>query len=107
MARNAGTRRVSAVEPATKPASDAFSDLHGVRLCRDPEPVLRPEEHPSGGSPYSPHTYTESMESRGTNGVRAPENERAALRFARGIISRVSRTFAIGISVLPGELGKA
>jgi len=30
-----------------------------------------------------------------------------SLDFARGIISRVSRTFAIGISVLPGELGKA
>jgi farnesyl-diphosphate farnesyltransferase len=27
--------------------------------------------------------------------------------FARGIIGRVSRTFAIGISVLPGDLGKA
>ena len=33
--------------------------------------------------------------------------ERAALAFARGIISRVSRTFAIGIAVLPGDLGKA
>src|SRR5271165_5425743 len=47
------------------------------------------------------------MASRGTNGVPSPENEHAALQFARGIISRVSRTFAIGISVLPGELGKA
>ncbi len=34
-------------------------------------------------------------------------DERAALDFARGIISRVSRTFAIGIAVLPGDLGKA
>ncbi len=33
--------------------------------------------------------------------------ERAALAFARGIIGRVSRTFAIGIAVLPGDLGKA
>jgi len=33
--------------------------------------------------------------------------ERAAMVFARGIIGRVSRTFAIGISVLPGDLGKA
>ncbi len=34
-------------------------------------------------------------------------DERAAFAFARGIIGRVSRTFAIGISVLPGDLGKA
>ncbi len=34
-------------------------------------------------------------------------DERAALDFARKIIGRVSRTFAIGISVLPGDLGKA
>ena len=34
-------------------------------------------------------------------------NGRAALDFARGIIGRVSRTFAIGIAVLPGDLGKA
>jgi farnesyl-diphosphate farnesyltransferase len=33
--------------------------------------------------------------------------EREALAFARGIIGRVSRTFAIGIAVLPGDLGKA
>jgi farnesyl-diphosphate farnesyltransferase len=33
--------------------------------------------------------------------------ERTALAFARGIIGRVSRTFAIGIAVLPGDLGKA
>jgi farnesyl-diphosphate farnesyltransferase len=32
---------------------------------------------------------------------------RAALDFGRGIISRVSRTFAIGIGVLPGDLGRA
>jgi len=37
----------------------------------------------------------------------SPANERAALEFSRGIISRVSRTFAIGIAVLPGDLGKA
>ncbi|MBD5634275.1 MAG: squalene/phytoene synthase family protein [Candidatus Eremiobacteraeota bacterium] len=36
-----------------------------------------------------------------------PVEERAALSFARGIIGRVSRTFAIGIAVLPGDLGKA
>ena len=36
-----------------------------------------------------------------------PADERAALDFARGIIRRVSRTFAIGIGVLPGDLGKA
>jgi farnesyl-diphosphate farnesyltransferase len=36
-----------------------------------------------------------------------PKAERAALAFARGIIGRVSRTFAIGIAVLPGDLGKA
>lgn len=34
-------------------------------------------------------------------------SERDSLAFARGIIGRVSRTFAIGIAVLPGELGKA
>ncbi len=38
--------------------------------------------------------------------VRATD-ERAALSFARGIIGRVSRTFAIGIAVLPGDLGRA
>jgi farnesyl-diphosphate farnesyltransferase len=32
---------------------------------------------------------------------------RAALAFGRGIITRVSRTFAIGIAVLPGDLGRA
>ncbi|MBD5656889.1 MAG: squalene/phytoene synthase family protein, partial [Candidatus Eremiobacteraeota bacterium] len=36
-----------------------------------------------------------------------PANEREALEFARGVIGRVSRTFAIGIAVLPGDLGKA
>jgi farnesyl-diphosphate farnesyltransferase len=45
------------------------------------------------------------------NGVRrtqsASEDERAAVAFARGIIGRVSRTFAIGIAVLPGDLGRA
>src|SRR6202140_1272427 len=30
-----------------------------------------------------------------------------ALDFARSIIGRVSRTFAIGITILPGDLGKA
>lgn len=34
-------------------------------------------------------------------------DELAALAFAKNIIGRVSRTFAIGISVLPGDLGKA
>lgn len=47
----------------------------------------------------------------GTNGVgrrhKQPANERAALGFAKEIIGRVSRTFAIGITVLPGDLGKA
>jgi farnesyl-diphosphate farnesyltransferase len=42
-----------------------------------------------------------------TDGFDSPANERAAVTFARGIISRVSRTFAIGISVLPGDLGRA
>ncbi len=32
---------------------------------------------------------------------------RAARSFAQGIIGRVSRTFAIGIAVLPGDLGRA
>jgi len=41
----------------------------------------------------------EKLDTRGDN--------RAALDFGRGIISRVSRTFAIGIAVLPGDLGKA
>jgi farnesyl-diphosphate farnesyltransferase len=39
--------------------------------------------------------------------VRSVEGNREALAFARGIISRVSRTFAIGIAVLPGDLGLA
>ncbi len=43
----------------------------------------------------------------GTSRVISPVKERVALEFARGIIGRVSRTFAIGISVLPGSLGKA
>src|SRR5271165_966778 len=38
---------------------------------------------------------------------RSAANEREALTFARDILGRVSRTFAIGIGVLPGELGKA
>ncbi len=38
-------------------------------------------------------------------GIKA--TERAALAFGRGIIGRVSRTFAIGIAVLPGDLGRA
>src|SRR5271165_805103 len=38
---------------------------------------------------------------------RSAGNEREALAFARDILGRVSRTFAIGIGVLPGELGKA
>ncbi|MGH7727987.1 MAG: phytoene/squalene synthase family protein [Vulcanimicrobiaceae bacterium] len=37
----------------------------------------------------------------------APGDQRAALAFVQHIIGRVSRTFAIGISVLPGELGRA
>ncbi len=37
----------------------------------------------------------------------APETQKSALAFARGIIGRVSRTFAIGISVLPGDLQRA
>ena len=35
------------------------------------------------------------------------ERERVALAFGKSMIGRVSRTFAIGISVLPGELQKA
>ncbi len=42
-----------------------------------------------------------------TNGALQATGERHALAFARGIIGRVSRTFAIGIAVLPGDLGKA
>ncbi len=34
-------------------------------------------------------------------------DEKRALAFGREIIGRVSRTFAIGIAVLPGDLGKA
>jgi len=41
-----------------------------------------------------------------TTGTTSPA-EREALAFARGIIGRVSRTFAIGIAVLPGNLGRA
>jgi farnesyl-diphosphate farnesyltransferase len=37
----------------------------------------------------------------------ARAENRAAVEFARGIIGKVSRTFAIGISVLPGDLGRA
>jgi len=37
----------------------------------------------------------------------APAREREAVAFGRGIIGRVSRTFAIGIAVLPGDLGRA
>jgi farnesyl-diphosphate farnesyltransferase len=47
----------------------------------------------------------------GTTGVirrhEQPAEERAALDFAKDIIGRVSRTFAIGITVLPGDLRKA
>ena len=47
----------------------------------------------------------------GTTGVirrhKQPAEERAALDFAKDIIGRVSRTFAIGITVLPGDLRKA
>jgi farnesyl-diphosphate farnesyltransferase len=41
------------------------------------------------------------------NGSAETAEEREAYRFAHGIINRVSRTFAIGISVLPGDLRKA
>ncbi len=44
---------------------------------------------------------------RAAHATSEPRDQRAPLEFARGIISRVSRTFAIGIAVLPGELGKA
>ncbi|HEY0798981.1 MAG TPA: squalene/phytoene synthase family protein, partial [Candidatus Baltobacteraceae bacterium] len=37
----------------------------------------------------------------------APADGDAAYEFARGIIAKVSRTFALGIVVLPGDLGKA
>lgn len=39
--------------------------------------------------------------------LRSPAKDREALEFGRRIINRVSRTFAIGIAVLPGDLGKA
>ncbi len=35
------------------------------------------------------------------------DRDRAALAFAKAMIGRVSRTFAIGIAVLPGDLGRA
>jgi farnesyl-diphosphate farnesyltransferase len=47
------------------------------------------------------------MTPNGTRKRTEREAARDALAFGRGIISRVSRTFAIGIAVLPGELGKA
>jgi farnesyl-diphosphate farnesyltransferase len=43
----------------------------------------------------------------GASRLRKATAESSALDFARNIIGRVSRTFAIGIGVLPGDLGKA
>jgi farnesyl-diphosphate farnesyltransferase len=43
----------------------------------------------------------------GAGRLRAATAEQSALDFARNIIGRVSRTFAIGIGILPGDLGKA
>src|SRR5476649_1797099 len=47
------------------------------------------------GLEQSPHTM----------GWKKPDDD--AYAFARGIIGKVSRTFALGIVVLPGDLGKA
>jgi farnesyl-diphosphate farnesyltransferase len=47
------------------------------------------------------------MGSNGVGRLRTATAQQSALEFARNIIGRVSRTFAIGIGVLPGDLGKA
>src|SRR5579864_1910525 len=47
------------------------------------------------------------MSRNGNSGSRQPAADTRALDFARSIIGRVSRTFAIGITILPGDLGKA
>jgi farnesyl-diphosphate farnesyltransferase len=47
------------------------------------------------------------MGSNGAGRVVPVAVEHDALEFARNIIGRVSRTFAIGITLLPGDLGKA
>ncbi|MBC5824308.1 MAG: squalene/phytoene synthase family protein, partial [Candidatus Eremiobacteraeota bacterium] len=53
-------------------------------------------------------THPATEQSGDEPGPRASRREQSeALDFARDIISRVSRTFAIGINVLPGDLGKA
>ena len=47
------------------------------------------------------------MTLNGSSGGRQAAAGSSALEFARSIIGRVSRTFAIGITILPGDLGKA
>src|ERR1700693_3095234 len=47
------------------------------------------------------------MRLNGSSGGPRRAAESSALAFARSIIGRVSRTFAIGITILPGDLGKA
>ncbi len=47
------------------------------------------------------------MALNGSRRVEPATADQSALDFARNIIGRVSRTFAIGISILPGDLGKA
>src|ERR1700680_1713136 len=47
------------------------------------------------------------MRLNGSSGGHGAPADSSALAFARSIIGRVSRTFAIGITILPGDLGKA
>src|ERR1700693_2856627 len=47
------------------------------------------------------------MRLNGSSGGHRTAVDSSALAFARSIIARVSRTFAIGITILPGDLGKA
>jgi len=47
------------------------------------------------------------MRLNGSSGGHRTAADSSALAFARSIIGRVSRTFAIGITILPGDLGKA
>lgn len=53
------------------------------------------------------HTIVDQRSAPSPGSVPASRDAREPLAFARDIISRVSRTFAIGISVLPGDLGRA
>lgn len=75
------------------------------RVCRVRFAVLRRREEIISDINGTNATRATPSPSR-PNAVDRAE-ERRALAFARGIIGRVSRTFAIGISVLPGDLRKA